>query len=140
MASTIQGEVKGKMNPKPYKFSTALIIDDSEMDIMLNKMILQNTNFAKKVLSADSASSALQLLQQEIDFPEVIFLDINMPGMDGFEFLEKFESLPNDLRKGCKIAIISSSEDLEDIEKAKEFTSVIKYLVKPLEMDELKKI
>lgn len=128
------------MNPKPYKFSTALIIDDSEMDIMLNKMILQNTNFAEKVLSADSACSALQLLQQEADFPEVIFLDINMPGMDGFEFLEKFESLPNDRRKGCKIAIISSSEDLEDIEKAKEFTSVIKYLVKPLEMDELKKI
>lgn len=132
------------MESKEYKFSSALIVDDSEMDLMLNRMILLNTQFAKEILAADSASSALQLLKESADLnsilPDVIFLDINMPGMNGFEFLKEFESIPENIRKNCKIAIISSSEDLEDIEKAREYKSVIRYLIKPLEMDELKKI
>lgn len=132
------------MESKEYKFSSALIVDDSEMDLMLNRMILHNTHFAKQIIAADSASSALKLLKESANhnslLPEVIFLDINMPGMNGFEFLKEFETLPENIRKNCKIAIISSSEDLEDIEKAREYKSVIRYLVKPLEMDELKKI
>lgn len=110
------------------------------MDNMLNKMILEVSNYSKTISTFTSPNEALEYLSKIKDkekVPELIFLDINMPEMDGFEFMEEFEKLPAMVSDFTKIIIISSSDDPIDIQKASAHKAIIKYLKKPLDRAEL---
>jgi CheY-like chemotaxis protein len=68
------------------------------------------------------------------DFPDIIFLDINMPDMDGWDFLAHFKNFPIDARTKCKVVMLTSSIDIFDIRKARVYKEVIDYIIKPLQI------
>jgi CheY-like chemotaxis protein len=100
--------------------------------------------FAERVIAKNSGKSALEYLEAHEnnteELPEVIFLDINMPIVDGFVFLFEFERFNEALKKKCKIAILSSSDNKRDIERIVDNDYVVKYITKPLTQDALSEI
>lgn len=121
-----------------------LLIDDDNIFNFLNKQIIMMDHFAESVHSHVNAVSALEELSSQCkadgEFPDIIFLDINMPVMDGWEFLEEFEKLPQKFPERCKIYMLSSSIDPNDIEKSKAYKSVKDFISKPLSEEILRAI
>lgn len=87
----------------------------------------------------NSAIDALDFLEIN-DFPDLIFLDIQMPKMDGFGFLDNFLNFPKEKKEKCKIIMLSSSMDPNDINRAKKHPYVIDYLNKPLSEESLNEV
>jgi CheY-like chemotaxis protein len=121
-----------------------LLVDDNDTDNFISKRIIEITKFAKRVETCSSGKSALEYLEaaqnNPENLPEVIFLDINMPIVDGFVFLFEFEMFPETIRKKCKVVILSSSNNKRDIAKIVDHEYVIKFITKPLTEKALKEI
>lgn len=126
------------------KLKKILLIDDSEVDNFINKSVLTSANIAESIETMLSAKKALHylkgLINDPVDFPEIIFLDIRMPEMDGFQFLDECIHFPNELKQRCSVYILSSSIDPDDAERAKQYNSVKKHLTKPLTQNTLEHI
>lgn len=125
-------------------FENVMIIDDSLIDLYIaSRMILKN-NFGKKVMQYSSAFEALKYLEENQEtlsgLPEVIFVDIYMPGMSGFEFLAEYDKLPLHFKKHCKVFIISSSQDVHDLARANANKNVMAMEEKPISNDFLNRI
>ncbi len=126
-------------------FTRFIIIDDDEFN---NKIC--TVNISKIAKDADirtflDAQDGFNFIATEYsksgnDASAILFLDLNMPGMNGWEFLEKFNKLDEDLKTRIKINILSSSVDKRDIQKAKENKNVKHYLVKPLTKETIRLI
>ncbi len=118
------------------KFDRVLLIDDNDIDNFINERMITTSNFSKQVIVKNSAESALDHLRRNSDstetLPQVIFLDLNMPVMDGFGFLEEYEKMNDTIKQFCKIIVLSSSISAEDINRASTNQYVVKYLNKPL--------
>ncbi len=121
-----------------------LLVDDNDTDNFINNRIIELTNFAKRVVVKSSGKSALEYLSDNKDnaneLPNIIFLDINMPIVDGFVFLHEFESYPESVKGKCKVAILSSSDNKRDINKIINNDYVVKFITKPLTEDALTEI
>lgn len=123
-----------------------VIVDDNETDTFLLNHILKLFVPQEKIKSYLDSKQALEYLQnclEENSFPEKIFLDINMPGLTGFDLLEAINKFPEALTKNTKVVMVTSSEDPKDIGRSKEFPKVVKYLVKPVtphDYEELEKL
>lgn len=121
-------------NSFPF-YKKVLIIDDTEVDRFIARRVFKKYNFANEVICMDSAQAGLEYLQQlnETDeLPQVIFLDIKMPDMDGFGFLDHYATLPERIKKHSTIMMLSTSLDPRDPERARKNPFVNKYLSKPL--------
>lgn len=125
----------GKQQFKP-RFETVLLIDDDDIDNFINEKIITSALFANGVIVKNSAQAGLDFLKENINnLPEFIFLDLNVKGMNGFDFLVEFDKLviENPIYKDrCKILVLSSSISEEEIHKASINPYVVKYLNKPL--------
>ncbi|MCK0190020.1 response regulator [Arenibacter sp. F20364] len=114
--------------------NTACIIDDDPIFVFGSKVLLRNNGFASSIIVCQNGKEALEviipLLESGEGLPEVIFLDLNMPIMDGWEFLDEFSKLPK--VQGTRVYILSSSIDFRDIERAKEYDIVSDFVAKPL--------
>lgn len=116
----------------------AFLIDDDEMTNMINAQVIHLSQFAIKVSTFNSAGEALaNIIEIEKSktnpFPEFIFLDIAMPGMDGWEFLDLLIKLPESVLQKCNVVMVTSSINLFDIKKAKRYPVVKDYIIKPLD-------
>jgi CheY-like chemotaxis protein len=121
-----------------------MLVDDNETDNFISKRIIEITEFAKRVEAKGSGQSALEYLKQHENNPEnlpdLIFLDINMPIVDGFVFLYEFEKFSELVRSRCKVIILSSSDNKRDIDKIVNNNYVIKFITKPLTETSLEEI
>ena len=121
---------------KSARFKRVLLVDDNDIDNFINERIITSSFFSEKVEVKTSAQAALDFLKKNATnadvLPQVIFLDLNMPVMDGFAFLTEFDKMPDNVKKSCKVIVLSSSISPEDINKASTNPFVVKYLNKPL--------
>lgn len=126
------------------KFETVMIIDDNTIDLYISSRLIIKNYFGKKVLEYSDAKEALKYLQDHQDnidkLPQIIFVDIYMPMMSGFEFLEAYDKLPVDLKNNCRTYIISSTIDNDDILRARRDKNVISFQVKPINKEFLDRI
>jgi CheY-like chemotaxis protein len=112
-------------------FKTCLLIDDNYIDNFVTRKILEVSNFAETIIVVRSATEAIESLRNGIVTPDVIFLDIRMPLMSGFEFLEAYDKLNID-KKNIKIFMLSSSLDPLDIRKSLDNKYITRFIHKPL--------
>jgi CheY-like chemotaxis protein len=127
-----------------FKYKSVLLIDDSYIDNLINRKILENNNFAGDIVVMDSPVKAIEYLddcfQDRSNLPEVIFLDIRMPEMNGFEFLSKLTGLEQATNPSFKIYMLSSSLDPQDLRKIENNNLVAKFIGKPLTSKALEEI
>ena len=111
-----------------------IVIDDSKLDCFIAEKIIKNTNRCEVINTFQQGTDALAYINSitSADVRTVIFVDIQMPVMNGFEFVEAFEKLPADTRQGYSIYMLSSSINENDIAKVKSYNSVKQFLNKPL--------
>jgi len=132
------------MESNKYKFRKVLIIDDEFIDTYIIKHLMQSHNFADEYMLIDSSLDAYDYISEELigdgKAPEIIILDLNMPLYNGFELLEKIDAQVNMHQLSTKVYILSSSDYIVDINKAKAFHSVAGYIIKPFTEEKLKEI
>lgn len=124
------------------KTDNVSIIDDDKIFKFTIIKTIESVNFAKKINVFNDGEEGLKFITNNLDnpdeLPDVIFLDLNMPYMDGWEFLEEFANLKQDLPKEIMIYVVSSSVSALDIDRAKEISDVTAYIVKPITTDKFK--
>lgn len=118
-----------------------LCVDDDPITLMLYKMVIKKAEFAKEIVTAQNGEEALiyldNLQSTASEFPKLIFLDLNMPVMGGWEFLDHFSKNEYDAFKDTKVIVLSSTIDPQDIEKSKTYSMVVDFLSKPISKEML---
>lgn len=126
------------------KIKKILLIDDDEISNFINERRIRNAGIADQVSVCVSGINAIQLLkellQKNEQRPEVILLDINMPVMDGFGFLDEFMKFPEPFINGVKIAMLTSSLEKEEIKRSFEYKNVIDFINKPLSTQKIESL
>ena len=129
-----------KTKQPKYRFKHVMLLDDSELDNFINEKIIEASCFSEKVYVNSSGTSALEFLSNLVAsgpiaksiYPEVIFTDLNMPVMDGFQFIDKLKSVEGNLGQDCKLIILTSSVLPEDKIRAELVSKNVIFLNKPL--------
>jgi CheY-like chemotaxis protein len=116
-----------------------MLIDDSEIDLFIHRRFLDLCHFSKELISCKSAESALDLLKNSGSDtpPDIIFLDLNMPVMDGFSFLGQFMQLPAKVRNHTRIVVLTSSNSATDRQQVFLYKNVIEMITKPLKQSDI---
>lgn len=121
------------------------LIDDDKVYQFTAKMILEATGLTSSIKTFFNGKEAIDFLlipenQQVGILPDVIFLDINMPVMNGWNFLQAFEEMKHILPKNIIVYVVSSSVDESDIQKSKSFKTVTDYVIKPINKEKYRQL
>lgn len=118
-----------------------LCIDDDPITLMLCKKVIVKSSFSNEIITSQNGEEALSYFNtikytnnknKQIPQPQLIFLDLNMPVMGGWEFLDYFNSEEFSEFNSIKVVVLSSTIDPEDLEKSKQYPMVIDFLSKPI--------
>ncbi|MEO6722127.1 MAG: response regulator [Ferruginibacter sp.] len=126
------------------KANCIMLIDDNNDDNFYHERIIRKNDSADTVITKQSGIEALEYLkkrnQQETAHPDLIFLDINMPGMNGWEFLAEYNKLDKEFQSKIVIVMLTTSENPDDRAKAKAFNLLSDFKTKPLTKEMLNEI
>lgn len=132
------------MDAKKVRPLVISVIDDDEIYKFTIQRTLDLLKLTKKVLMFSDGEEAIDFLNDNIKdnhtLPDIIFLDINMPVMDGFEFMEEFIKLKPRTDKKIIVYMVSSSVDPADLERAEKISEISDYIIKPIEADQISEI
>ncbi|GAA3632735.1 response regulator [Flavivirga jejuensis] len=124
----------------------ACIIDDDDIYINLVKRVIETKKLCENLIIFKNGKQSIDYFEElllnlkEDKIPDIIFIDLNMPVMDGWEFIEHFTKIKNKFNKLITLYIVSSSINPVDIDRAKSLNSIEGYLVKPIIINELENI
>lgn len=126
------------------KIGCILLIDDNPDDNFFHERVIRNNQFSDCVIAKESARAALTYLRSknpnDSEKIDIIFLDINMPGMNGWEFLEEYEKLDKSLQSGIIIVMLTTSDNPDDREKARKWNFMSGFRTKPLTKEMMEEI
>jgi CheY-like chemotaxis protein len=122
------------------KLNCVMLIDDNEDDNFYHKMIIREVDLAKNVEVAETGFEALDLLKKGTHIPELIFLDINMPAMNGWEFLEEYKKLKAEQKAQIVIIMLTTSLNPADKKRAEKIPEIDGFETKPLSAEMLERI
>ena len=121
-----------------------MLVDDNSDDNFYHERVIRKNNAADRVVSIESAREAIDYLKNKNDHedahPDLIFLDINMPGMNGWEFVEEYKKLDKELRSKAVIVMLTTSDNPDDVAKAKTHEVLADFRTKPLTKEMLGEI
>ncbi len=115
-----------------------ILIDDDPDTSFYNKLILEQEEVAKEILIFEECEEALEYLENGFEIVDLILLDINMPKLNGWQFLERFEKLKKRIESSIVIIMLSSSVNNDDINKSKKNNLVKGFINKPLNQEKIK--
>lgn len=130
-----------KQNKPEPKFNKVIIVDTSDVDLFISETILNALHVAKEVKKQPHQNEVINFLNNVTrldEVPELIFLNLDMPDENGFRFLEEFSQLSDFVRNKCKIVVTTSNMDEKVKHSVLMNPSVVRYLVKPLDVFQLK--
>lgn len=120
------------------------IVDDDEVYKFFVKKIIELKGLADNVLTFPDGEEAYNYIKENKGnpdlLPDIIFLDINMPIMDGFLFMEEYTKLKHEINKEIAIYMVTSSIDIIDLERSKKYTEITDFITKPISAEVLEKI
>lgn len=117
------------------KIKELLLIDDDYPTNYLHEIILKETGLIENIHAKTSVDEAIVFIKEKYEegcSPELIFIDINLPAKNGFNFIEEFDELNEDLKSKSKVVMFSTSENPKDLEKSKSYDTIQQMLLKPL--------
>ncbi len=123
--------LKKSMAPK---LNSILLVDDDPATNFVHRFVIKKTKLTEKVTVVENGKEALEYLQSNDDEPKpnIIFLDINMPIMNGWQFLEEYERLNANTQGDIVLIMLTTSLNPDDLSKANTFTTINGYRNKPL--------
>lgn len=126
------------------KINTFCIVDDDDLYQFTTTLLLKNTDLVNKIIVFSDGLKAINFLKDEMgnieNIPDILFLDINMPVMDGWEFLEEYLLIKPMMPKTVVIYMVSSSVDERDVLKAKSISALSGYLIKPISSENIMEV
>jgi CheY-like chemotaxis protein len=130
------------MNDGKFAFTSILLIDDSEIDVLVNRRLMEIWRFSENIIIANSGEEGLQFLKTECtsaDYaPDLILLNVHLPGMGGYEFIEEFKALPLHIKNKSKIVVLSAVQKQNELNEALQNSFVLTNIEKPLTQHSLK--
>lgn len=121
------------------KVECVLLIDDDVVTNFYNTKILKKHHEFKNIVAVTSGADALKYLENVLKGvsvkPSFIFLDVNMPGMNGWEFVIEYNKLNIDFTRGIKLVMLTTSKDSNDFEKFKKIDTINNFINKPLSVN-----
>ena len=126
------------------RLKTILLIDDDAPTLFLNKLVIQDLDCTDKILTAENGRQAIEMLTEKTDqgflCPDLILLDINMPIVNGWEFMDKYQSLSAEQKAKIVVVMLTTSLNPDDRSRAESIKDIKDFVSKPLDETTLKDI